>query len=124
MIKVMAIDFGTKRIGVAISQGTLAEPLAVFENDQNIFNQLETVIDEHQVERIVIGISENEMADITREFAQEMEVVIDTPFEFFDETLSSHEVEQRMKAKGKKIDGPIDHYAAAVILEEWLGQQI
>ena len=40
-MKVLAIDFGTKRIGVAISEGTLAEPLVVLENDQNIFHQLQ-----------------------------------------------------------------------------------
>jgi len=125
-MKVMAIDYGTKRIGVAVSQGTLAEPVAVFENDQNIFNQLQTIIDDQGVERIIIGLSENEMADQTREFAQEMETVITVPFEFFDETLSSQEVEERLKQKGIKQatrSGPIDHFAAALILEEWLEQQ-
>ncbi len=124
-MNVMAIDYGTKRIGVAIAKSQLAEPLAVFENDQNIFNQLQNVIDEHQIEHIIIGLSENDMADQTREFAQEMENVIELPFEFVDETLSSHEVEERLKQQGVKQalrQGPIDHFAAAIFLEEWLEQ--
>jgi putative transcription antitermination factor YqgF len=63
------------------------------------------------------------MADQTRDFAQEMEEVISTPFEFFDETLSSVEVAQRLREKGIKQsvrNGPIDHFAAALILEQWL----
>ena len=86
-MKVLAIDFGTKRIGVAISEGTLAEPLVVLENDQNIFHQLQEIIDKYKIERLVIGLSENEMADQTRDFAQELEAVIDVPFEFFDAFL-------------------------------------
>ncbi|MFH2118653.1 MAG: Holliday junction resolvase RuvX [Candidatus Paceibacterota bacterium] len=125
-MKVLAIDYGTKRIGVAVSQGTLAEPLVVLENDQDIFNQLQSIIDEHKIEQLVIGLSENEMADQTRDFAQELETVIDVPFEFFDETLSSKEVEERLKEKGIKQAtrrGHIDHFAAALILEQWLELQ-
>ena len=45
------------------------------------------------------------------------------PIEFFDETLSSQEVEKRIQQQGIKKSvrsGPIDHFAAAIILEEWL----
>jgi putative Holliday junction resolvase len=125
-MKILAIDYGTKRIGTAISQGSLAEPLAVFQNDQNIFNQLLTVIKEHNVERIIIGLSENEMAQKTRDFAQEMEQIIEIPYEFADETLTSQQVEERLQQKGVKKStrqGPIDHFAAAMILEDWLEQQ-
>jgi putative transcription antitermination factor YqgF len=121
----MAIDFGTKRIGTAVSQGTLVEPLVILQNDQDVFRQLQLLIDQHKVERLIIGLSENEMADQTRDFAQEMEEVIKTPFEFFDETLTSHEVEQRLKEQGIKQAirrSPIDHFAAALILEQWLEQ--
>jgi putative Holliday junction resolvase len=124
-MKVMAIDFGTKRIGVAISQGTLAEPLAILENDQDIFHQLQLLIDKHGVERLLIGLSENEMADQTRDFAQEMETIIAVPFEFVDETLSSQEVLAKLQQQGvkqSKRQGPIDHFAAAIILEDWLEQ--
>lgn len=76
---------------------------------------------------IVVGISEGAMADQTREFVQEMEEVIrDIPIEFMDETLSSHEVAERLRQQGIKKSvrtGHIDHFAAALILEEWLAQQ-
>ncbi len=52
--------------------------------------------------------------------------MIDVPFEFFDETLSSKEVEELLKQKGIKKatrQGQIDHFAAALILEQWLELQ-
>jgi len=123
-VKILAIDYGTQRVGLAVSRGTLAEPLAVVENDEHLFAQLKAIVESEKIEQIVLGISEGEMADLTREFAQELEGIVSPPIEFADETLTSHEVEQRMKERGVKniSQKPIDHYAAALILEEWLGQ--
>lgn len=123
MVKVLAIDFGTQRVGLAISRGTLAEPLAVVPNDEHLFDQLKSIIQNESVEQIVVGISEGEMADLTREFAQDLEEIVTVPIEFTDETLSSHEVEEKLKERGVKLSartGPIDHLAAALILENWL----
>ncbi|KKU18311.1 MAG: hypothetical protein UY13_C0002G0020 [Candidatus Pacebacteria bacterium GW2011_GWB1_47_8] len=125
MMKVLAIDYGTRRVGLAVSHGSLAQPLAVVENDEHLFDQLRSIINHEKIERVVIGLSENEMADLTREFAQELEGVVSVPIEFIDETLSSKAVEQKLKERGMKniSQQPIDHYAAALILEEWLAQQ-
>ena len=49
------------------------------------------------------------------------------PIDFTDETLSSNEVEEKLKEKGIKKStrtGPIDHFAAAIILEQWLENQV
>jgi putative transcription antitermination factor YqgF len=123
MRKVLAIDYGTKRVGLAVTRGTLAEPLAVIPNDEHLFEQLLAIIENEGTEQIVIGLSENEMADLTREFAQELEVAVgEVPIEFTDETLSSREVEEKLIVRGIKniSQKPIDHYAAALILENWL----
>lgn len=127
MTKVLAIDFGTQRVGLAISRGTLAEPLTVVPNDEHLFEQLQAIVKNEQIEQVVIGLSEGEMADQTREFAQELEeIVAPTPIDFADETLSSHEVQEKLKEKGVKKSvriGAIDHFAAALILEQWLELQ-
>lgn len=128
MSQVLAIDYGTQRIGLAVSRGTLAEPLKVLENDAALFDRITAIIRDEKIDQIVVGVSEGEMADLTREFAQDLEEATGfaIPLEFTDETLSSKEVEERLRQKGIKHStrtGPIDHFAAALILEEWLEQQ-
>lgn len=125
MQNVLAIDFGTKRIGLAISRGTLAEPLVVIENDSDTFNKITAIIRDEKITQLVVGISEGEMADLTRDFVQDLEEAVggEVPIDFADETLSSVEVQERLKEKGIKQSvrsGPIDHFAAALILESWL----
>lgn len=125
MQHVLAIDYGTKRIGLAISRGTLAEPLVVIENDSDTFNKITTLIRDEKIAQLVVGISEGEMADLTRDFVQDLEEATggEVPIDFADETLSSVEVQERLKEKGIKQSmrsGPIDHFAAALILENWL----
>lgn len=122
----LAIDFGTKRVGVAVSRGTLAVPLVVLVNEDNLFEELLKIIEQEEIQKIIVGLSENEMALKTEEFVRELKAKTEVPVEFADETLSSHEVEQRLKNQGikhKVRSGPIDHFAAAIILENWLEQQ-
>lgn len=121
-MKILGIDFGLRRIGLAKSEGILAEPLVVVENDEHIFEQIRDIVQNEGIEQLVVGISEGEMADMTREFAQELETFIGLPMDFADETLTSKEVEQKLKERGVKYSTkkPIDHFAAALILEEWL----
>lgn len=125
----LAIDFGTKRIGLAITYSSLVEPLVILDNDKEVFNNLLEIIKEEKIEQILIGISEAEMAKKTKVFAKQLEKKLDKeltgkiPFYFFDESFSSKNVEQRLRQKGIKASkrkGHIDHYAAALFLEEWL----
>lgn len=122
----MAIDFGTKRVGVAVSRGTLAIPLQVVPHDENLLKTLAALVQQEGVQKIVLGLSENEMAIKTKAFGKELEQHLQNiPIELFDETLSSQSVEKRLQQQGIKHavrTGPIDHFAAAVILEEWIDQ--
>lgn len=139
--KTLALDYGTKRIGVAVSYGTLAEPLKVVANfsnpgekdvvTQEALQELLKIILKEKIEQIVIGLSENAMAEKIEEFLgfvrkflmEQMSKEKIPQIELFDETLSSNEVHRRLSQKGikfKKRQGEIDHYAAAVILEEWM----
>lgn len=121
--KVLAIDFGTKRIGLAISRLSLALPLAVIEYTDltDALTKIKQYCQEHQAARIVIGLSEQGMAQKTKQFKHKLEEVIDLPIEFADETMTSQQVRAKLKEKGiKNIKKPIDHYAAALILDEWI----
>ncbi|SRR5258708_18432878 len=124
--KILAIDYGTRRVGLAISQGTLAEPLMILANYPGLIEDLVRIVGEQHAEKIVVGISENEMAEKTKIFVAQLQKVLSLPVEMMDETLSSVTVHQKLaeRHKGKKqYSGPIDHYAAAEILQNYLDAQ-
>jgi putative transcription antitermination factor YqgF len=120
---ILAIDYGTVRIGLAISRGSLAEPLAIISSDEKALPHIQKVISIEQVEQIIVGISENEMAEKIKGFVEELKKTIDLPIELVDETLSSHTVHQKVLESGMKQSQrqqPIDHLAAAEFLQEYL----
>ncbi|MEN8252973.1 MAG: Holliday junction resolvase RuvX [Patescibacteria group bacterium] len=126
---VLGVDYGTKRIGLAISRGTLAIPLQVIFNIKSPISRqlpitkIKNICRKEEVELIVMGLSEDGMAEQTKGFAKKLQAVTNLPLEYFDETLSSQEVEKKLKSKSirkSKRLGHIDHYAAAQILQEWM----
>ena len=122
-MKILAIDFGTQRIGLAVSRHSLAEPLKIIDNDELVFEGIEQILEQEEIELILVGLSENKMAQKTKEFSQELKKITSLPIEFIDETLSSKNVHQKLATsamKLKKRQGSIDHYAAADFLQEWL----
>lgn len=130
--KYLAIDYGTKRIGLATNYATLVEPLMVLENhtslsepivSQEALMQIIQLCAAKEIAAIVLGLSESVMAQKTKLFAKLLESKISLPIHLVDETLSSQEVVARLQmaaASLKKRQGPIDHYAAALILENFL----
>lgn len=118
-LKVLAIDYGTQRIGLALSYGTLADPLTIIASDQQAVSYICKVINDYKITHVVIGISENEMARKTQEFGSLLKRVVKVPIEYFDETLSSKTVHLKLAAQ-KKSQQHIDHLAAAEFLQEWL----
>lgn len=122
---VLAIDFGTQRIGTAISHATLAEPLEIVPNNERSLLRICQLVAELKVEQIVVGMSEALMAEKTRIFTSELNQALNysIPIEFVDETLSSVETHQKLRMPGikkSKRSGPIDHFAAASFLQDWL----
>ena len=118
--KILAIDFGTKRIGLALSFGTLADPLTVIPADEHMLNYICNVITNYRVHRVIVGISENEMARKTKEFVLQLKKVVKIPIELHDETLSTHTVRNKLAEQHKTQNRPVDHLAAAVFLQDWL----
>ena len=126
---VLGVDYGTKRIGLALSRAGLAIPLFVISNYENPKSKqipilkIKEICKTEEVGLIIMGLSENGMAEKTKEFAKRLEEEIDLPLEFADETLSSQVAERKMRVGGMKQSRraqPMDHYAAAEILQEWL----
>jgi len=126
-MKVIAIDLGLKRIGLAYSGGQgIVTPLEAVErkNRDQASSAVKKIIDEWEVDAVVIGIpiggsSEDEMR---RRVAHFMNLVAyEGPVHYQDEAGSSLEAEAMMKGTIKyKRDGRIDSMAAKIILERWL----
>lgn len=122
-MKALAVDYGRARIGVAVQMGSLAEPLEVIPATQDFTGRLRSLCHEHRVDQIVVGVSEQAMAEESKVFGVELERQLKLPVVFQDEALSSIEVQNRLRqsrAGKQQYRGDIDHFAAAVILERYL----
>jgi putative Holliday junction resolvase len=119
-MNLLGIDYGEKKIGLALASGPLSEPIGVIKIS-NFKTQIPEICQEHKVEKIVVGISEGKMAAKTRKFAQGLKAIINLPIEFQDETLTTQEARSKMKQAGKRIRGKKeDAFAAALILQSYL----
>jgi putative holliday junction resolvase len=98
-VKVLALDFGSARTGVAVSDptGTLARPVGVIEavGSEPGFDSLVELIREERPERIVVGMpltlrgEHGEQARATVEFVESLRTRVDVPVETFDERFTS-----------------------------------
>jgi putative Holliday junction resolvase len=130
-MKYLGIDFGTKRVGTAVSDtdGTLARPLSVLKNDSSLFDALDTVIAKEGIECIVIGNSAgNPVQRDIDEFVGQITLTSMLPVEMMTEAFTSAEAHGR---KGKEVTSAratkaptkpadLDARAAAVILQRYL----
>jgi putative Holliday junction resolvase len=126
-LKIIAIDLGLKRIGLAYSGGQgIVTPLDAVErkNRNQAAEAVKKVIDAWEVDAVVVGIpmggsSEDEMRRRVAHFMNLVDCQI--PVYNQDEAGSSIEAEGIMKGQIKyKRDGRVDSIAAMIILERWL----
>ena len=132
----MALDIGSKRIGVAISDflKLTAKPLLTVKR-QSLTQDVQTLIElatEHQVSRIVIGRPLNlhgtrtPILDLVERFTDALEQQTALEIDWADERLSTKEAELLMTAQGVKIShrkAKRDEYAAALILTWYLEER-
>jgi putative transcription antitermination factor YqgF len=122
--KILALDFGTERIGVALSYGTLAEPLKIIPNDPTTMQQIQELITEHGVTQLVVGISESKTAQRTIAFVAELKKQFSLDIQLIDETLSTQVVRKKLRETGKTAyevsKAKVDHLAAAELLQDWI----
>lgn len=124
-MKILGIDYGRKKIGVAVSEGMVAEPLVVirFNNEEEGLEKVAKVVKVEQIERVVVGISEGKMAEESKKFSLSLKELVKIPVEIFDETLSTQRAQElsiEAGIKRKKRKEMEDSYAAAVMLQGYL----
>jgi putative Holliday junction resolvase len=115
----LAIDFGTKHIGLAIAVSGIINTLPSIENDSQTIDKIIQIISENRVEKIYVGLSEGKMALKTLGFITSLRSMIKLPIETVEESVSTIEAQQIYKQnEGSKkfYKKQIDSIAAAVIL--------
>jgi putative Holliday junction resolvase len=135
-MRLLGLDFGTKRIGVALSDemGWTSQGLTTIERkgNQKDIEKIGRLIEEHKVEGIVLGLplnmdgSEGKSAEAVRKFAALLQERLKIAVHLWDERLSSWEAEGILKeaeVKPKKRKQVVDKLAAALILKSYLEAQ-
>jgi len=126
-VKVLALDYGSARTGVAVSDptGTLARPLEVVENASAPagLRHLAELVEREGVERIVVGLpvtlrgERGAQAEETEAFVSALRVVTEVPIERFDERFTTK------LAEAQPSEAPPDAVAAAHLLSTYLEWQ-
>lgn len=130
-MKLLALDVGEKRIGVAVSDesGTLARPLLTLELKIDLIHRLGEIVRVEKPGMIIVGIPRHQSGEESKataeikEFAKGLHHEYNIPVDFEDESGTTLEAERRLKEAGKdikEIKKLVDAEAAAVILEAYL----
>lgn len=124
-MKVLALDYGAARTGVAVSDatGTIARPLGVVERaaTRDGLRRLAELVREHEVERVVVGLpltlrgEHGAQAQETERFVEALRGRLDVPVESFDERFTT-----RLAAATPSGRSHEDARAAAHLLSSWL----
>lgn len=133
MNRILALDVGTRRIGLAISDplGISAQAAGCIErhDPERTFGTIRAFVKGRGVAEIVVGLpldldgSEGRSAGDARSFARELSRQLHLPVKLWDERLTTAEAERIMKSAGlprKKRTRSIDQAAAQIILQSYL----
>ncbi len=134
---ILGIDFGQKRIGLAVGQTLtrIANPLLTVQNDGGFWQQLSKHIAEWNINQIVIGLpldmsgEDQEITRQVRNFSKKIQRETKLPVHLVDERLTSFAAERQFKEQRQaklskaKDKSQIDAMAAQIILQSWFDQQ-
>ena len=131
--RIMGIDYGEKRIGIALSDPllTFAYAFTTLSNDSTFLNKLSKIIEEKKINKIILGLpsdrfrSSKELSQKVLKLKSEIETKKKIEIVLWDEEYSSAIAKEKViesvtkKSKRKRKD-LLDSHSAAVILQEYL----
>lgn len=138
-MRVLALDLGAKRIGVAVSDsdGRLATPVATLERHRDrprLHREIAELVMEWEAELVLLGLpidlrgEVGPAAEAVLAERDEMAAVLPVPVEVHDERLSTRIAERALRERGdltgKDRRTVVDMTAAAVILQDWLDRRL
>ena len=134
--RVLALDYGTKRIGIAISDELrmLASPRGIIPNGPDMIKQIVQLVQKENVRVVVLGVprtlsnTESQMTTQVLKFKAKLSLALEAigvPLETRDERLTSimanYNISQRGLPKGKREEKSLrDEEAARIVLQEYL----
>jgi putative Holliday junction resolvase len=131
--RILALDVGTRRIGVAVSDalGITAQGLTTIQrkNKKTDFAALGRVLEQYEVAEIVVGFplrmsgEEGRMSEKMHEFAADLKKRFPLPVHLWDERLTSAEANRILRSTDMSIEkraGAVDRMAAVLILQSFL----
>ncbi len=129
--RICAIDYGQKRVGIAISDslGITAQPKPFIENNNQLTTKIKVLISDYDIKKIIIGNpldtsgGETKKSTEVKLFVSELKSQLDISIELVDERFSTVAATKQMDAIGinrKKQRKLIDSQAAAFFLQGYL----
>lgn len=134
----LGFDFGMKRIGIAVGQTLTrsATPVAVITAQDGVpdWDHVKILIETWSADGLIVGIplkmdgTEQPITYAARQFARKLRTHFVLPVYTIDERLttleSKRQLAEQYKIKGIKLPEQLDSYAAKLILEQWLQDQV
>jgi putative Holliday junction resolvase len=133
-MRIVALDYGSKRVGVAVSDplGLIAQPLATLDHDRVIPQLKELLRQYDQVDEIVVGLPKKlsgELGQAAQDvlvFVEQLRQAVPIKISTYDERMTTAAAERTLIAAGlsrEKRKKVIDRSAAANILQDYLDRQ-
>lgn len=132
MAKLLALDIGEKRIGVALAdaKAPFPAPLTTLEASDTLADDFSALIHKHKVSTVVVGYPRNQQGEATEQTARVEHIVslLKVPSSvqivWQDESLTSVKAEDELKRRGKPYEkGDIDALAATYILNDYIASR-
>ena len=137
MNRILAIDYGDVRIGLAMSDlmQIIAKPYKTIKNTERneIFIQLENIIEENNIGKIIVGLpitlkgGHSEQTNKVLSFVKELKLYMEIDIDTYDERLSSFQAKKSLIHQGIKTGHnkeQIDQTAAAIFLQGYLDSAV
>lgn len=131
--RTLAFDFGLKRIGVALSDpmNIIASGKGVLQNDDNLFKNIEKIINEYDPKQIVIGLpsslsgEKGSLTDSVIEFSEKIKSLTRAPVVHWDERFTSKIAQSTLldvglNKKKRAQKERIDEISAILILQSYI----
>jgi putative Holliday junction resolvase len=133
-VRVVGIDFGSKRVGVAVSDpsGVLASPHSVIQRGRSHaedHRKLAAIVEEYEASVVVVGHPlsldgrSGPAARLVEAEVDELRTALEVPVELYDERFTTVTADRSMMERNMKADARrkvVDQVAAAVLLQSWL----
>lgn len=124
-MKILSIDYGQRKIGIAFADTIIAEPYCVlkYQSEDIVIEKILEIIKSLNIEKVIVGVSEGISAENSKAFGKKLLAKKNIDLEFVDETLTTKEAQDYSieagirRSKRRQLE---DAYAATIMLQWYL----